>query len=1445
MQSNVHIFQGMRRDSHPIKQDSKFLWDAHNIRITTRDDNTMLSITNEKSTKPLCEFDNNETYVGHAIIGNYLILFTDKNITDRIYRINLKEFKVEILYEGENLLLRKENPIHTVIDYESELIQKVYWTDNNNPPRLINVAKPELVNATYNNDTGYSDVYTDAPFNFVQSLSLKEEVSLYKRSFNLGTFPSGTIQYALTYIHKYGQESNIFHTTELQYISYEDRGASPEDRVNTSFVLKVTNPDTKFDFIRVYSIIRTSIDATPTVKRVLDYPIGKSNKSLFITDNGTQGDTIDPYYLLYVGGKDILAGCIHAKDNTLFLGNITHKRKSIYDLNLTENNKLKYSVDLKSTKVRAMVNFNKDLNYLYFNQLRKNTSTFKNGETYRLGCRFQYITGEWSEPIWIDDFTHEFRPTIASNGLVLGEIHGTIPDELKRNLVTNNYIRVQPLIVYPTNKDRTILAQGFLCPTVGNVGNRANKNGVYAQSSWILRPFNDRLSNEGYKGSIPAFQHDYSLPIGNGRSVELQTMAIDPQLKDVITENVTLSYDDMTRGGLNNFHSAFVVDQSIVTFHSPDVEFGDLAGIINSDTPVQLKSIGSLTLGYNKGEIDIQTKTPTISPDSSGFFKRSIEGNGGKTLISGLFYEDEVVDDVDEGKKFKPTGDNKLWMTYMWHRNGSLNNDCSRPEGSTRSALLDKKKIVNMHVVNDDTLQFAHPFKMVDIKYFNSNEVSLIKLNRRGKSLSYYGNVDTLIPAYSKYFYVYSFSKTYPLEAGSFTLSGKINPGDISFANINVTGATGSNHYVKAGGNNSNVTGILPYKDSNVRIDGNSVLSIIIQDGKFNGSIFTTRKLKTANNKDVPKGTYWRISGNTSFIPVVDFVKSVTGGAINNTIEFNEEVLPLGNDIDISTNIKDVGNVYSGLKYSKEGVRLKYKSTPHLVAALDFPLDSIDMVYPAIQIAELIQDPGESRYGGTGEEAIKNNLWIPAGKSRLITEGKIVWDRGDTWYQRYDCLKTYPFTNEDPNQVTEIVSMYLETRINLDGRYDKNRNNMSFHLSPNNFNKINPVYSQLDNYFTSRVLDKDFYKVKDYQAQFIWTSPKSSASVVDPWTNLHLANSYDLEGNNGKLVAIKSFNELLVGFQENAISQLLFNSRVQLQASDGVPIEITNSQKLEGSRAISTNIGCQDYFSIVTTPLGIYFVDNYNATLWKYDGQLSNLGLQLGSLYWARENKADNNWMFKTISKGNPGIRLDYDAKYQDIYFTPSIPENGNIKESLCYSEQLGQFTSNMSYGGSVMFSWHSKFFSLALDKVDDNLTLWENFAGDGCNNIFNGIVPYSISFISNEHPNLTKIFDTLEMRADLYSMGSDTPEYNGFSHTNQVGKPFTHISVENEYQNTGTHELDDKSFRKKFRIWRATLPRNGRRDRIVNPWCKITLENKSPGDKSMILHDLSVSYTV
>lgn len=82
-------------------------------------------------------------------------------------------------------------------------------------------------------------------------------------------------------------------------------------------------------------------------------------------------------------------------------------------------------------------------------------------------------------------------------------------------------------------------------------------------------------------------------------------------------------------------------------------------------------------------------------------------------------------------------------------------------------------------------------------------------------------------------------------------------------------------------------------------------------------------------------------------------------------------------------------------------------------------------------------------------------------------ELKITYTAGDTYFQRYDCLRTYPRELEDVQTMVEIVSFLCETSINIDGRYDRNRADTSnLVMSPANFNLMNKSYTQRNNYFT-------------------------------------------------------------------------------------------------------------------------------------------------------------------------------------------------------------------------------------------------------------------------------------------------------------------------------------------------------------------------------------------
>lgn len=1483
MQEDNHIFQGMRRSSHPIKQDRNFLWDAHNIRITTRDKDTMMSITNERSTKLLYTFLSGEKYIGHTTIGNYLILLVHTTDTDIIYRIELSTVNdlvtPIILYKG-NLNFNPLKPAQIIADYESDLIQKVYWVDGLNSPRVINITKPELVYPDiyvdghkkpspdklklYNEEGSYSSLYKDSPFDFVQELQLKEDIRIKRLQSNVGIFPSGVIQYALTYLHKYGQESNIFYTSQPLYLSYPDRGGGPEDRVSCSFELNISNIDTKFQYIRVYSIIRTSIDATPTVKRVSDIDIsGVTNGSINIIDNNTTGDVVDPTYLLYVGGKDIIANCIATKDNTLFLGNISYKRKSIRDLELEDAgfklNQSKYPLNLE-VQGRDIDVGSSNKSYIFKNQLSENTCTFKNGETYRLGCRFQYKNGEWSEPIWIKDEVYRFDNLgYDDEQLHLGKISGIISDALKNKLTENGYRKIQSLIVKPSYKDRTILAQGILCPTVGQVGNRATTSGVWAQSSWLIRPFAGASLEGGTLGTIAADVHNLSLYFGRGRAVELQNMAIENANNDL---SYQLSYDQMTSGldleDINSYYGAFVVDQSIVTMHSPDIEFGNVSNVINSGVKLSLNKIGEIEFTSNDGYINIQTSSPVADPDSSGFINQSTHAkDGSRSLVSGLFYEDSTVLCKD-GKTFETQKSPRLWMTYLWHRAGSLNNDIARPaDGGARTAELKKKSIINFKVSNISryyTRDEEVELPITDIKSFNSNEVSLLKLNiSTNKTVSYYGNVDTLIPSYQKYGIVSSFNKYSSLDPSTYTFNGYVYTDNIeevfSLKADKLRGVIRNNAYLVKGRVQE---GVIPYKGEGFSTTVNlaekgAIITLDIVNGKFTGGITLTSQTTDSDGNIVPSGFHWDIVGTTDYTPNPVMVPIKWG-----TPPFSSPTTFIADDA-------DTGETYETLKNIKDGIRLKYKSAPHAVISLKQPLTRPYRKRGILYLTELRQEV-VNRYGGQSEEALLSNLWIPAGPALNIEDGVVEWLWGDTWFQRYDFLKTYPFTFEDANQVTEIGSFFCETRINIDGRYDKNRESVSFSLSPTNFNLINPVYSQLDTFFTSRKLDEDYYKTSNYPAQFLWTSTKVPSSETDLWTNLHVASSYDVDGRNGSITAIQPYNDILIGFQDRAVFQILFNSRVQIQASDGVPIEIANSRKVDGVRIYNNSIGCQDKFNIVSTATGIYFIDNNNFTVYKFNGEFTNIGAQLGNLYWFRDNYQNSTWSFRANAPYNPGIRLFYDPKYQDVYFVPALPikiahqvdsDKWEIIEdprtpkndALCFSEQLNQFTSMLSYNGAVMFPFNSKFYSLA-NNSDGNLALWENFAGDGYNNIFGKIRPFNFSFISNDNPLYTKIFDTIELRADKYNASILVGDK--YSTIIQEGQPLDYIRVVNEYQDTNDMPFNHTNLRKKFRVWRLQIPRNfGTRERIRNPWTKITLGCNNPNNNLTIVHDLTVKYTI
>ena len=1575
MKEETHIFQGLRRDNHQIRQNGKFLWNAHNIRLTNRDNNTLLSITNERGTSPT-GISLNGHYVGHCTVGRFLVVFTDEGNDGScyIYRIekNGNGFKTIILFEqsGWEGRWKEDHPIQTIGLYETELVQKVYWIDDIHQPRVINVTKPELkisdemhdtilvdgVNLAHpsdNKNTGIREylsamfptgLYSRDSFDFIRKLNLTEIVDVEK-SYDYGEFPPGVIQYALSYYDKYGQESNIFYTTPLYYISHKDRAGNREDKCSNNFKITVTNPD-NFDYIRVYSIHRTSIDAVPTVKIVGDISVADAEKTVngmavSITDTGTEGTTIDNYQLLYIGGQSIIAKTFTQKDNTLFLGNISYANNvsdKVRNILKQKNKITDSSQEVTGLHVNSLVTNN--TYYEYKPNLDKYNAKFKIGETYRCGVQAQLNNGSWTDPIFYKDFVlSDSYSNLFGDNYKQPILNINLNDEDVANLKELGVRKLRPCIVFPKTGERDIICQGVLSPTMYSTKDRKDLN-LFNISSWFFRPISIGVEHGGapgaYVGANIVFDHKDDLHDSNQFNAEIQGYS-KPTTDDPNAERIK-------------------VDENTVTFHSPDVEFDTTVQNTSLDN-TYIKVIGCALITAIAGKIDINTKSTSYSADTDisgvnevnvGFTsgQRDKVGNpvlvnGG--LVTGLFYRDKLVRKDFSVLDSDPT-DYALFPVYPWHRSGSLNNDSKRPtDKGERTAVLDKKIISNLKFFGRNiATSITKDYNVITPQLFDSNEVSILKFKPPyvQNTVQYMGNVDkayirgkyplykansfsdilyTAIDSSDKSEVIYESNdpvrikyKSTPHLMMSFIDKDPLKiPLLPRFADYTVDGKEVINETpdIPDGINDSN--------DGNM-YDNNDVYELPL------GCIMSTKDASLDNIEYKDKGgsihyaddilykytegsgfapfsfpdktvilkapSGWTAEPSTTKIPI-PMEGSIIDGTYKgyftqNCLIFKQKALDIKSFSSIGPHGKELFWQYyaGGTKYLKfhlttyEGTEnckvLKVEDVTGLINSIPeatrgdesfsyittrstLPLSEdigavtgrFAQVNHYLILADLCRRNVVNKFGGNTDEALQANQWFPAGDPvELSSSMTLPLEYGDTWYARYDCLKTYPFTEEDENQIVEIGSFMCETRYNIDGRYDRNRGQYdNTSMRPTNFNLINEVYSQRDNYFSYRIFNEDYYKQDTFVNQVIYSLGKNAGEEVDTWAKITSATPIDMDGENGEITSLNTWGENLLCFQEKAISQIMFNSRVQVQASDGVPIEIANSNKVDGVRLLSDHVGCKDKWSILSATTGLYFVDHSTDSLYTFNGQLVNIGEANGMDWWPRDVHTENTWIPSLYPYGViNGIRLFYDDIYGDIYFTPGL--STYQKDALCYSEQLGHFTSLMSYGGvQAMFNFADNFCSL---KNEGNKTsLFINNKGQ-YNDFFGETKGWDFSFISNDNPTYTKIFDTVELRADHYwTFG-----------TEQLLDtcPISYIQADNEYQHSDTVSVDNRNMRKKFRVWRGLIPRNnGTRQRMRNPWTMITLGWKpvktAPGihvlagtnNKKAVVHDVTVKYTV
>lgn len=225
------------------------------------------------------------------------------------------------------------NPGMIIGRYENEDIQKIYWTDNYNSPRFINVADP---NAFY---------LTPNQLDLFPKLNISEP--RLKEIIQTGNILEGTYQAAYRLSKKTGGEtvfsslSNPIHVVKVNDVTTQYVGSvksqDPTDfiagnpsyqgslnltTVNKSLLYTINNLDTNYDYVELCIIYRNKYDSIPTtIQIVKKEPINSTSIDLLYTGNESVVQiTLDELNSFTTSIKR--AKSINTKNNYMFLSNV-------------------------------------------------------------------------------------------------------------------------------------------------------------------------------------------------------------------------------------------------------------------------------------------------------------------------------------------------------------------------------------------------------------------------------------------------------------------------------------------------------------------------------------------------------------------------------------------------------------------------------------------------------------------------------------------------------------------------------------------------------------------------------------------------------------------------------------------------------------------------------------------------------------------------------------------------------------------------------------------------------------------------------------------------------------------------------------------------------------------------------------------------------------------
>lgn len=430
---------------------------------------------------------------------------------------------------------------------------------------------------------------------------------------------------------------------------------------------------------------------------------------------------------------------------------------------------------------------------------------------------------------------------------------------------------------------------------------------------------------------------------------------------------------------------------------------------------------------------------------------------------------------------------------------------------------------------------------------------------------------------------------------------------------------------------------------------------------------------------------------------------------------------------------------------------------------------------------------------------------------------------------------------------------------------------------------------------------KDFLSnfVEEHSHQLWASDTKIDGELIDRWRIFRVANATEVDGVHGPINRIINFNDKLFFYQDKAFGIASIDERSVIQDQSGQTAILGTGGVFPYYTYISTNTGSYHQFGVVASENALYHYDARLKKIFQFSGTgVQPLSDAKGMSSWF-DNEVNGAILKedKTLSEigiGAIGVHATPDFRYNRIlftflnsekvpmdsyYFLPErntysfpagsyVQQGGNIyyvevgisiplgeppREpnlgafpnfvrvdsnelgfTISYNEMLGAFESFYDYKPGLYLEYGRRLLSVSPFNKDSAY-----IHNEGPYGTYYDQDPYpsTIDTIFGDKGDMTKIFNNLEYKAELYNT-------NGLDIYDET---FNNITLYSEYQTTGTIPLVvNDNIKRRMRTWRYIIPRENEDgiSRLRNPWLHCLMSFDNNDNKRHVLHEITYSYT-